>query len=127
MGQLISWEELKGIHGLGTGNSKALRVPWTWVEWQIFFIFWSFKLADQDILTWVKPASDMPEKSTQKVLYGKTKGQKDKPKFKCTEEQKKEGYRKGLQRAMSKKGRNIGGADKIIELALALSISEVQV
>lgn len=60
-------------------------------------------------------------------MYGKTKVQKDKPKFKCTEEQKKEGYKKGVQRAMSMKGRNPRGADKNIELALALSISEAQV
>ena len=135
MGQIISWEDLKGIHGLGTGNSKALRVPWTWVEWQIFFIFWSFKLADKDIFTWKKTPSDLPQKSThkltqkstQKVMYGKNKGHKDKPKFKCTEEQKKEGYIKGVQRAMSKKRKHSGGVDKNIELALALSISEAQV
>ena len=73
MGQIISWEDLKGIHGLGTGNSKALKVPWTWVEWQIFFIFWSFKIADKDIFTWEKTPSDLPHKSTKKVMYGKTK------------------------------------------------------
>ena len=48
MGQIIGWEDLQGIHGLGTGNRKALKVPWTWLEWQIFFIFWSFKLAGND-------------------------------------------------------------------------------
>ena len=37
MGQIIGWEDVKGIHGLGTRNKKTLKVPWTWLEWQIFF------------------------------------------------------------------------------------------
>ena len=39
MGQLICWEDLKGIHGLGTANKKAIKVPWPRLAWQIFFIF----------------------------------------------------------------------------------------
>ena len=28
MGDLFGWEDLKGIHRLGTRNKKALKIPW---------------------------------------------------------------------------------------------------
>ena len=132
MGQIIGWEDLKGIHGLGTGNKKALKVPWTWLEWQIFFIFWSFKLAGKDIFSWEK--SPLPCNQQEKTLHPPQKNknkeekvEKSKTKFQCTEKQKQEGYNKGVERAKSRKRTIEVGADKSIELALALSISEAQV
>jgi hypothetical protein len=50
----LSWEDLKGIPGLAAGKAKSLLVRWTWVEWQMFFIFWSFQVAGIGILTWTE-------------------------------------------------------------------------
>ena len=87
MGQLIDWEDLKGIHGLATGNSK---------------------LAGKDILSWEKSPlpSDKGEQVLQPAQKNKTvknRAEKSKTKFQCTENQKEEGYRKGLERAKSMK------------------------
>ena len=59
--------------------------------------FLEFQAGGQRHFHLKKTPSDLPQKSTQKltqnstqkVMYGKNKGQTDKPKFKCTEEQKK--------------------------------------
>ena len=111
----MSWEDLKGIPGLATGKAESLLVRWTWVEWQMFFIFWSFQVAGIDILTWTEawsPSDDdfMPGTFKNKV---KTKVLKEKE--------------KPLSKSKQQKRKKTAGADLDTELALALSISVAQV
>ena len=115
MDQILRWEDLKGIPGLAAGKAKSLLVPWTWVEWQIFFIFWSFQVAGINILTWTEawsPSDDdfMPGTFENKVKI-KVLKQKEKP----------------LSKSKQQKRKKTAGADLDTELALALSISVAQV
>ena len=38
MVDVIEWKELAGCHGIGTGNLKAVKINWTWLEVLKFFI-----------------------------------------------------------------------------------------
>ena len=32
MSKIIEWDDLQGLHGFATGNSKKLKVTWGWSE-----------------------------------------------------------------------------------------------
>ena len=32
MSDIIEWVDFKGMHGIGTGNLKAVKVDWQWLE-----------------------------------------------------------------------------------------------
>ena len=34
MSKIIDWDDLQGLHGFATGNSKKLKVTWGWSDFQ---------------------------------------------------------------------------------------------
>ena len=68
MVDVIEWKELAGCHGIGTGNLKAVKIDWTWLEVLKFFIVWSYTVVgvgvDENLTdSWTPGAKDfLPKK-----------------------------------------------------------------
>ena len=58
MSKIIEWDDLQGLHGFATGNSKKLKVTWGWWEFQQFFILWS------NLVAGVKPEGNVDKTYT---------------------------------------------------------------
>ena len=124
MSDVIEWQDLYGIHGIGTGNLKKVKVSWTWVEVLKFLVIWSYAVAGISIAnnvnqTWTPGADDF-EESPPKFKVNQMK-RKEATKHKCTPIQKDAGKKKGIQRA---KAAQFKTKQEDYELAMALSVSE---
>ena len=99
MVDVIEWKELAGCHGIGTGNLKAVKIDWTWLEVLKFFIVWSYTVVgvgvDENLTdSWTPGAKDfLPKK---KKFRPKPKKAKKKP---CSESQQNTGKRMGGERS----------------------------
>ena len=112
MADIIEWKDLKGMHGLATGNSKAVKVKWMWLEVLKFICVWSYMVVGRGLQDGVSktPIEENVAKKTKKESSKKEK-------VKSSNSAKEEGRKKGMKRAMAAKADNL-------ELAMALSVSE---
>ena len=123
MSDVIEWKDLAGIHGIGSGNLKKVKINWTWLEVLKFLIVWSYAVAGVSIddnvnETWSPNADDFEDKKKFKVDQVKKKRMS---KMKCTPAQKEAGRKKGIQRA--KQHLNFKATEGDYEMAMALSVS----
>ena len=120
MVDVIEWKELAGCHGIGTGNLKAVKIDWTWLEVLKFFIVWSYTVVgvgvDENLTdSWTPGAKDfLPKK---KKFQPKPKKAKKKP---CSESQQNTGKRKGGERSKT----TITERNDDFEMAMAMSVTE---
>ena len=111
---------LAGCHGIGTGNLKAVKIDWTWLEVLKFFIVWSYTVVgvgvDENLTdSWTPGAKDfLPKK---KKFQPKPKKAKKKP---CSESQQNTGKRMGGERSKT----TITERNDDFEMALAMSVTE---
>ena len=122
MSDVIEWQDLAGIHGIGSGNLKKVKIDWTWLEVLKFLIIWSYAVAGVSIEdnvneTWSPNADDFEDKKQFKVGLVK---KKTLTKMKCSPAQKEAGRKKGIQRA---KASLFKTKDGDYEMAMALSVS----
>ena len=122
MSDVIEWKDLAGIHGIGTGNLKMVKVDWSWLEVLKLIVMWSYAVVGVSIEenvneTWSPSDNDFQEKKKFKV----DKAKKKVPKISCKPEQKAAGKLKGIQRAKASLNKPSQGD---FELAMALSVSE---
>ena len=79
MADVLEWIDLKGKNGIASGNLKAVKVNWKWLEVLRFFIVWSYAvvgigLEENVNETWTPGADDFKEvvtKRSGKVLKTK--------------------------------------------------------
>ena len=63
MVDVIEWKELAGCHGIGTGNLKAVKIDWTWLEVLKFFIVWSYTVVGNLTDSWTRCPGHLGQKT----------------------------------------------------------------
>ena len=127
MSNVIEWINMKGLHGIGTGNLKAVKVDWEWVEVLRCIIIWSYAVLEISIEenvneTWSPGADDFEEVLPKKRFNpSQTKTKATSTKKQCTAKEKEEGRKKGIQRA---KANLFKPRQDDFQMAVALSVSE---
>jgi len=46
---ILEWVKLRSLHGLATGNPKALKVNWEWLEFLKLFTIWTFRVCGKGV------------------------------------------------------------------------------
>ena len=127
MSKVIEWIDMKGLHGIGTGNLKAVKVDWEWVEVLRCIIIWSYAVLEISVEenvneTWSPGADDFEEVLPKKRFNpSQSKKKATGTKKQCTPKEKEEGMKKGVQRA---KANLFKTRQDDFQMAVALSVSE---
>ena len=138
MSDLVEWSSLKQCGGLSnmaatsikpeSGVRRVVDMSRVFIEWSHLAI--NIKIEENEDPQYTKDDDDFetPANKKKNVVKGlKKKDGGEKKKFVCDEKMKEAGKRKALNRVKAaKKARLEGGADKETELAMALSLSEVE-